>query len=691
MYYSCRRISARSLFFAFSGGVCQGYDATVRKLVSVVALGALVATMGASHLARAADAVDTLAAQQVVHLLDYVGSDYGVAVAGGEVKNPTELAEQIEVLAEAARIAAKLHGPANAPDFRAHVLSARELVERHRPEAEVAAALAKVRTELVAYFDVTHPPGELPSHDRGKQVYEMHCATCHGSDGRAETPRAAELTPRPANLLAPDVARLLSPARVFATTRFGVPRTAMVPFDFLSDAERWDVAFYASGLDHRRPATPPRREARLFGLGELAERTDDALRDDLRTAGIGEADIETALADLRTVAPYDADTLRPKGPAQLLMLARASLKKVELALVRGDREGARSRLLNVYLDDMEPIEAQLRAVDVQLTRDIELAFKEIRADVDEGAPEAEVKRKLDALVVLLGRAASALDRSAPSTFSETFVKSAGLALREGVEAALLIAALLAVVGRSGAPERKRWVHAGWLSAACAGTATWFGARRLIQLSGVGREMLEGIAALLAAAVLFYVSYWLFAKREAARWMAYLRSKAGGGQAAFSLFGISFLAVYREAFETILFYQPLMAEPGAGTAAAAGAVVGAALLAALVIAYGRAGRFAPPRSFFTFSTLLLYGLAVVFAGQGIAALQTTGHIPLHPVALPHVPALGIYPTVETYVVQTTLIALAVGAGVVIRFFQRAPPAPPGPAGGNMAGSREGVKL
>jgi high-affinity iron transporter len=677
-----------SPFIAFRGADCQGYAATVEKLVSVVALGVLLATMAASRPARAADAQDSLVPQQVVHLLDYVAADYAGAVSGGQVTNPTELAEQVEVLAEAARLAAKLRAPANAPDFRARVLAARELVERHRPEVEVTTAIKALRTELTAYFDVAPSPAELPSRERGKQLFEMHCTTCHGADGRADTPRAAELTPRPANLLAPEVARLLSPARVFATTRFGVPKTAMVPFDFLSDSERWDVAFYASGLDHAKRSGPPERKARIFALGELADESDDVLRADLKTAGIAEADIEDALADLRTAAPYDAETLRPSGTPQFLVRARASLKKVHLALVRGDRDQARTRLLSVYLDDIEPIEAELREADLSLTRDMELQFREIRGDIDRGVTEPEVSRKLDALGALIGRAEPAVTGGQPS-FSRAVFVSAMLALREGVEAALLIAALLAVVARTGHPERKRWVHAGWGSAAGAGAITWFAARHFVQMSGLGRETLEGVAALLAAAVLFYVSYWLFAKREAARWMNYLRAKAGSGQAAFSLFGISFLAVYREAFETILFYQPIMARPGAATAAGLGAIIGAALLIALVIAYGRAGRFAPPRSFFAFSTVLLYGLAVVFTGQGIAALQTTGHLPLHPVALPHVAALGIYPTLETYAAQALLVALAVAAGVLTRY--RTPPAPPGPAGGNMAGTREGVKF
>jgi high-affinity iron transporter len=610
----------------------------VKGWVHFVAFSLFLVAIGVARPSRAADRAETLLAEQVIHLLDYIGSDYGGAVSNGRVISEMELAEQIAVLEEAARNAGRVHPPASSRDPRTEVERVKRLVEEHRPAGEVTADIKTLRTQLAAFFDVAEAPRESPSRERGRRLYEQHCATCHGVDGRADTPRAVEYAlagqPRPANFHAPEVARLLSPARVFATTRFGVPKTAMVPFDFLSDAERWDIAFYTSELDHAKPPGPSRREARIFGLAELADESDDDLRGDLRSAGISEADVENALADLRLVAPYDAETLHPKGARAMLLHARASLKKVGTLRTRGDRDPARTVLLGAYPDDIEPIEGPLRDADVALARDIEAHFKEIRADIDRGALETEANRKLASLAALLGRARRTLDSAGQvRSFPDVILYSAGIALREGVEAALLIAALLAVVGRAGTPERKRWVHVGWTSAVAAGAVTWFAARRIVELSGLRREMLEGITALIAAAVLFYVSYWLFAKREAARWMAYLRTRAGAGNAALSLFGISFLAVYREAFETILFFQPIIAQPGARAAAAVGALAGAALLGLLVVAYGRAGRFAPPRSFFAFSTLLLYALAVVFAGQGIAALQTTGHLPLHPVALP----------------------------------------------------------
>jgi high-affinity iron transporter len=226
-----------------------------------------------------------------------------------------------------------------------------------------------------------------------------------------------------------------------------------------------------------------------------------------------------------------------------------------------------------------------------------------------------------------------------------------------VEAALLIAALLGIATQAGLGDRKRWIHAGYLSALALGLVTWFASSRLIAISGARREMIEGITALLATLVLFYVSFSLLAKKEVARWMKFLRAQVSPGRAAASLFFVAFLAAYREAFETVLFYQALLASNASTAAALVGALGGAVVLAVIVLAYSRAGRFAPPQMFFKISSYLLYALAVVFIGQGIAALQLTGTAPIHPLPIPSVPALGLHPTIETCAAQLVLITLA----------------------------------
>ncbi|MEJ7735084.1 MAG: hypothetical protein WKG00_38585 [Polyangiaceae bacterium] len=224
---------------------------------------------------------------------------------------------------------------------------------------------------------------------------------------------------------------------------------------------------------------------------------------------------------------------------------------------------------------------------------------------------------------------------------------------------------LALATQAGLADKKRWVHLGWATALLLGGITWLASTRLIAISGASRELIEGVTALLAAAVLFYVSYSLLARREVARWMAFLREQVSPRRAALSLFAISLLATYREAFETVLFYQTLLATDASAIAALAGAAVGAVALVALVLVWTRAGRFAPPQLFFRVSSWLLYGMCVVFAGQGLAALQVAGKAPMHPLGFRGIPWLGIFPTVETLALQALLVALAVAGWWVAR--------------------------
>src|SRR6185312_16747942 len=158
-------------------------------------------------------------------------------------------------------------------------------------------------------------------------------------------------------------------------------------------------------------------------------------------------------------------------------------------------------------------------------------------------------------------------------FVSTAISSGGILLREGVEAALLIAALLGIATQAGLGDRKRWIHAGYLSALALGLITWFASSRLIAVSGAKREMIEGVTALLATLVLFYVSFSLLAKKEVARWMKFLRAQVSPRRAAASLFGVAFLAAYREAFETVLFYQALLSSNASTAAALVGALGG----------------------------------------------------------------------------------------------------------------------
>lgn len=631
----------------------------IRISLSVLALLALSVL---AQPARADESGADLEAQRMIHILGYTAADYGGAVADGAVVNATEYAEQLALLDEAQGIAARLSSDTRAPgDLKAAVDAVRSRVASKASEAEVEAAIDVVRAKVTASFRLMEAPTTPPDPKRGEALFQEQCAVCHGATGRADSPGGAMLNPLPANFHDPKIYESLSPARVASTVRFGIKGTAMVPFTNLSDEDRWALGFYVTGLHLADVALPREPTAPAFTLAELAVRSDAQLAEELRAAGTPDAARPAMLAELRRRAPYAAH-----AGGSPLAIARIKLGRARDAIARGDRMLARSALIDAYLEGIEPVEGPLRAADGALVTSLEERFVSLRARLDGGAQPAELEPTIDGLVRDVTRADMLLaaPASRPS-FLSTAISSGGILLREGVEAALLIAALLGVAAQAGLGGSRRYVHFGWASALGLGALTWLVSARVIALSGASRELIEGVTALLATAVLFYVSYALLAKREVARWMKFLRAQVSPRRAAISLFGVAFLAAYREAFETVLFYQALLATTASTVAALVGALCGAVALVLLVLTYTRAGKFAPPQVFFKISSYLLYALAIVFAGQGVAALQLTAVLPIHPLPIPSVPALGIYATVETCLAQGVLLALAVVGALMAR--------------------------
>jgi high-affinity iron transporter len=164
-------------------------------------------------------------------------------------------------------------------------------------------------------------------------------------------------------------------------------------------------------------------------------------------------------------------------------------------------------------------------------------------------------------------------------------------------------------------------------------------------------------------MLFYVSYWLLTKVEVAKWNSFVKAKvqdAVTSGSAFALASVAFLAVYREGFETVLFYKALMLSGGVGSLfpILAGMAVGSLVLVAVYVAINRFGVRLPLRPFFTVTSAFLYYMAFVFAGKGIAELQGGGYVGVTPFR-PEIrfPTLGVYSTVESLLAQGTLVLLA----------------------------------
>ncbi|MGH7294032.1 MAG: FTR1 family protein, partial [Polyangiaceae bacterium] len=170
------------------------------------------------------------------------------------------------------------------------------------------------------------------------------------------------------------------------------------------------------------------------------------------------------------------------------------------------------------------------------------------------------------------------------------------------------------------------------------------------------EKLEGFLALAATAMLLHAALWLNARSNTRRTMGELRHRTSGAldRGGVALFGIAFLAMFRETFETAVFLEALSID--APSAVVWGALSGTALLLALVFAVSRLGLRLPMVTLFKASTVVLVVTAVVLLGQGIHSLEEVGLLPSRPLAFVRLDFLGIYPDRLSLLAQL-VVALA----------------------------------
>ena len=327
-------------------------------------------------------------------------------------------------------------------------------------------------------------------------------------------------------------------------------------------------------------------------------------------------------------------------------------------------EATGSTFSRLYFDVFEGsgMEFTLGLKDQSFMLRIESGFSQVISLSMRGAEAPAVEA---AWARLRGDLLSAVERysnpEATESFWGTALQSFLILFREGVEAMLVVAALVAYLRRSGYADKVPVIWHGVVWALLAsGLAAWL-LNVVFRVSGAGRETLEGFTVLGAAALLIYVSYWLFAKREAERWQAFIRDQMDKAMSRGSLMAlgfVAFLAVFREGAETILFYQALIASVSGGMNPIwVGMGLATAVLAAVYVLVRFASLRLPLGLFFSLTAVLLFGMAFTFTGKGLLELQVSGLVPTTPVGgVPQISWLGVFPTRETLLGQTLVLCL-----------------------------------
>jgi high-affinity iron transporter len=596
-------------------------------------------------------------ARTVVHMLDYVSVDYPEFVKGGQVLDTAEYAEQREFALQVRTLLEQLPKAEAAPDLVAHAIKLEQAVAAKAEGVEVSALAKALRGEVIAAYQVAVAPSKAPELSTGPQLYMAHCASCHGDQGFGNGPQSAGLEPAPRNFHDASAMAVRSPFGLYNTITLGVTGTSMLGWGGLSDQERWVLALYAAGL--RAGEDQLQRGEALWKNGVGKDRFTNL--NALVTATPEEVHTQLGNEGLDVLAWLTANPAAVMAAAPSpLAVTRTRLQEALEAYRNGQDAEARRLSISAYLEGFELMEAALDNVDAPLRKQTERQMMDLRAMIGAQLPADSVAAGIGRINASLVRA-EALLSDGGLTGSTAFLSSLVILLREGLEAILVLAAIIAFVLKTGRRDALPYIHAGWIGAVVLGVGTWMLARFVINISGANREITEGITALLAAVMLLYVGYWLHNKSNARAWHRYVKDKVGaalGKRTLWALAGISFLAVYRELFEIILFYETLFSQAGpASNSAVLWGIVAAAGL--LVIIGGAILKYSvrlPIGPFFAVTGVLLALMAVVFVGNGIAALQEAGLFDASFVRFITIPVLGIHPTSQGLIAQASVLAV-----------------------------------
>ena len=393
---------------------------------------------------------------------------------------------------------------------------------------------------------------------------------------------------------------------------------------------------------------------------------------ELRASGVVIAEV---FANKETKPMGSASEGEKQNVRDEIDVIREQLMATEIFYELGDTQAAYASARSAYLDSYEYVEIPLRAIAPDFTFEVEYQFATLRNQINDGATIEDIATTIISLERSLDESERLVSGTGTIAPMIAFISSFSIIFREGLEAVLILGAIITYLEASRNHKFKKYVHYGIGLAIGATAVTWVIASYIIEISGANRELIEAIAALSATAVLFYVSFWILNKIEHKRWMEFVKAKvfqasAAGGTSVFIM--LSFFTVYREGFETVLFYQAMFSfakymEFYVGL----GFILGIVSLLGIYFGFRKLGKRLPLRALFGLTMGIGAYLSIAFLGNAIREFQVLDYIP-YTSMLGTIPRLdinvatmtGIYPTLETTVGQIVLLAVYLVASLYV---------------------------
>jgi len=631
-----------------------------KKIISHTAAVLALGIMTFSSFAQTSTSIDVVTqSRQILQMAEYIGVDYSEAVVDGEIASEDEFAE-MQQFAKLILQKGEVIESAAAPGFdlsKTSVLAnARALQQAILAKAsmgEIQSLTLQIRQELLAISPALKLPSRLLPQAQVDTLFAENCAACHGPAGKGDGPLAKNFSPQPTDFTEIERAQNRSLLGLYDAISAGLDDTAMRAFTELSDQQRWSLAFYVGSLaftqstDDSTSAGPPSLELQAWI-------NNNPLQVSAQNSDISQKQVEQWRAS--------PEVFFEQGDSPI-STAKNNLIAAVTAYNAGDLGQAQTLAVSAYLDGFELIENNLDARDSGLRKSVEKQLLNFRNVLSIEGNEEQVQAESAQILQQLEQVDSTLTGAVLSN-NAMFSASLIILLREGLEALLIVLALITVLIKTQRQDAIRYVHFGWASALIAGGVTWWVAENLITISGASRELMEGGAALLAAGILFYVGYWMHSKTQAAVWQQYIQNNVErhlSKGTLWGLTGLAFISVYREVFETILFYQSLLTQSaGDGSQVSFlwyGLLAAIAILAIITWLMLKYSVKLPIGRFFALSAYFMLILAFVLAGKGISALQEAAVIAITPFPLDiSVSWLGISATWQGIMIQGVILLL-----------------------------------
>ncbi|WP_425440171.1 FTR1 family iron permease [Pasteurella oralis] len=335
---------------------------------------------------------------------------------------------------------------------------------------------------------------------------------------------------------------------------------------------------------------------------------------------------------------------------------------------QGDNKKAMLAVQDTYFDVFESsgMENKVGSRDSNFKAELEGYFTRLVSLIKANASPEQLQQQASGLAQGLNNAVEMLQGANQSHWS-MFLYSLLIILREGLEALLIVAAIVTYLIKNNHQDKLPVIRQSVYVALIGSVITAIIFQLVFSNAGASRELLEGFTMMIAVVMLFMMSYWLLSKIEAQNWKRYLEGKLSAALTTGSLVGLwltSFLAVYREGAETVLFYYALVGDATSAVSyfyLLAGFVVGVVILAICYLIMRYTVVRLPLKPFFMFTGIFMYLMAFVFAGKSVLEL-IEGKLfePTLITSVPEISWLGIYPYVETLLPQVVLIFAAIFA-------------------------------